>query len=466
MANSSVSDNPALISVQNPARPDETLGSIAPSSSLEIQSAVSKAREAQKSWSKLTGTARATILNKWAQVIDDDQHEFAQLICQEVGKPIGEARGETARASAILRYFAVEAVQESGQVIPSSVGQSLQLKIEKPLGVAGLITPWNFPIAIPLWKAAPALAFGNGVVIKPSELSSLVAEKLQKSAAVAGLPEGIYETVYGAGSVGQTLLESEIDLISFTGSAITGAKVIQTAAARQIRCQAEMGGKNPSIVLADADLDLAATMVAGAAMRFAGQKCTATSRVIVEKSIAAAFTEKLKAAIEKLPVGNPAEASTAVGPVISQSSQTRILDFLAQVKDDCVYRGQAPTEGWYVAPHVFRCSNPTSPLAQKELFGPVLAILEVEDFEEAIQVANSVEYGLSASLFTSNLQRAMKYVDQIEAGMVRVNADTTGVDPYAPFGGVKKSSYGWREQGPAARQFFTETSTVQINYGG
>lgn len=417
-------------------------------------------------WAKLTGVARAEFLQKWANVIEAERDQFAELICHEVGKPLGEAIGETGRAVAILRYFAVEAVQESGQVIPSSAAKSLQLKIEKPLGVAGLITPWNFPLAIPLWKAAPALAFGNGVVIKPSELSSLVARKLQESAHQAGLPAGIYETVYGAGATGTALLDSEIDLMSFTGSVATGTKVIEASAKKQIRCQAEMGGKNPSIVLSDANLDLAATLVAGAAMRFAGQKCTATSRVIVEKSVADPFLKKLIEAIEKLVVGNPADRATAVGPVISEAAQARIRSFVGQQTEECLYRGPEPAEGWFVAPQVFRCQSGQAPLAQAEVFGPVLAFIEVEDFEEAIAVANDVEYGLSASLFTSDLNRAMGYVNRIEAGMVRVNADTTGVDPYAPFGGVKKSSYGWREQGPAARQFFTETSTVQINTVG
>ncbi len=452
------------IESRNPANPNEHLGTVAVTQADEVQATVERAQEAQPSWAASTASARHDFLMKWAAVIEQEKAEIASLICKEVGKPIGEAIGETARASAILRFFAGECIRESGQLIPSAVSKSLQMKIEKPLGVVGLITPWNFPIAIPLWKAAPALAFGNSVVIKPSELSSMVAKKLQELAAAAGIPNGVYQTIYGAGRTGQELLNSPIHAISFTGSAAAGKKVIEAASTHQMRCQAEMGGKNPSIVLSDANLDLAATMIAGAAMRYAGQKCTATSRVIVERSVSHTFLPKLIAAVEVLTVGDPSEPSTAVGPVISEASQARIDSFLQQNPAEALYKGVQPQTGWYVAPLILRCLEAKSPLAQTELFGPILSYLEVETPEEAIEVANHVPYGLSASLFSSNIHRAMSYVERIEAGMIRVNADTTGVDPYSPFGGVKKSSYGPREQGPAARQFYTESATVQINY--
>jgi aldehyde dehydrogenase (NAD+) len=327
--------------------------------------------------------------------------------------------------------------------------------------VIGLITPWTFPFAIPLWKAAPALAMGDTVVLKPAEESAWCASLLAESAVAAGMPSGVFNVLLGGGETGAALVENElVKAVSFTGSAEVGALVAKTCASRNVKYQTEMGGKNPGIVLRDANLAQAASLVASGAMRFAGQKCTATSRVIVERAVSGSFGEELRTAVAALPVGDPAEMATAVGPLITSDSQERIRAAVASAER--LYEGSAPAQGFFAAPAVLRSAG-DSELAQRELFGPVLSYIEVDDLDEAISVANSTSFGLSASLFTRDLPSAMSYIHRIEAGMVRVNADTTGVDPHAPFGGVKGSSSHSREQGSAAKEFYTEVRTIQIN---
>jgi aldehyde dehydrogenase (NAD+) len=375
----------------------------------------------------------------------------------------------------ILRYYAGEAVREVGEVIPSQLPGALQLTLRQPLGVVALVTPWNFPLAIPLWKAAPALAFGNTVVLKPAEVSSHVASLLAETAAAAELPAGVFNVLLGTGrTVGAGLVRHPaIAGVSFTGSAAVGAEVAAAAAARNLRFQTEMGGKNAAIVAADADLDLAADLVASGAMRYAGQKCTATSRAIVVRQAVEPFLERLERRVAALPLGPVTDPAAAVGPLISEAARSRALaavNALAATSARRVTGGDAPSDprfsrGYFLAPTVVADVPPESPAARDELFAPVLAVLPAEDLEHAIELANQTAYGLSATLFTRDLASALAYVHRIEAGMVRVNGDTTGVDPHAPFSGVKGSSSGSREQGPAAREFYTEMKTVQINPG-
>lgn len=336
--------------------------------------------------------------------------------------------------------------------------------------MVALVTPWNFPLAIPLWKAAPALAFGNTVVLKPSEMSSHMAVLLAETAAAAELPAGVFNVVMGSGpATGTPLLSSdEVRAISFTGSSAVGALVARLAAERNVRYQTEMGGKNVVIVAPDADLDAAAALTAAGAMRYAGQKCTATSRVVVDTKVEKDFLARLRARVEALPLGPVDDPAAAVGPLISQRSRDSIEEALASSPPERLFGGDLPhddnfTRGFYFAPLVIRLADPDGPLAQRELFGPVLGTLVAEDLDHAIEIANRTRFGLSASLFTRDLRTALAYVNRIDVGLVRVNGDTTGVDPHAPFGGMKGSSSGSREQGPAAREFYTETKTVQIN---
>jgi aldehyde dehydrogenase (NAD+) len=454
----------------NPSDAGDIVAHVPEGTADDVRSAVTAAATAFERWRDLTGPARAEHLYRWAAAIGERQEALAQLVAREVGKPISEARGEVARCVMILRYYAGEAVRESGSVIPAQSPGSLQFTLREPLGVVALVTPWNFPLAIPLWKAAPALAFGNTVVLKPAEAASHVATALAETADAAGLPAGVFNVLLGSGAViGHDLIAAEeVRAVSFTGSGAVGAGVAALAAKRNIRYQTEMGGKNVVIVLPDADLRQAATLTAGGAMRYAGQKCTATSRVVVAKEVEEEFLAELRRQVESLPLGPVTEASAAVGPLISDRSQSSIRAVLDELGADCYYSGVVPdTEefrrGFWAPPTIVRDVAADSALAQRELFGPVLAAFRADDLDHALALANDTPYGLSASLFTRDIRSALGYIHRIDAGLVRVNGDTTGVDPHAPFGGMKGSSSGSREQGPAAREFYTEIKTVQVN---
>jgi aldehyde dehydrogenase (NAD+) len=398
--------------------------------------------------------------------------ELAQAMAREVGKPIAEARGEAARCVAILRYYAGEAVREVGEVIPSQLPGTLQFTLRQPLGVVALVTPWNFPLAIPLWKAAPALAFGNTVVLKPAEAASHMGTLLADTARQAELPKGAFNVLVGSGSViGEPLLRQEaVRAVSFTGSGVVGARVAAVAAERNIRYQTEMGGKNVAIVLADADLDLAASLTIAGAMRYAGQKCTATSRLVVAKAVAEELYAKLKTQAEGLALGPVTDPAAAVGPLINAAARDFVKDAVGATPGRRITGGGPPDDprfarGSFFAPTVLADIPEDSAPAREELFAPVLAAFPVDDLDHALRLANRTPYGLSASLFTRDLKSALVYIQRIEAGLVRVNGDTTGVDPHAPFGGVKGSSSGTREQGRAAREFYTEIKTVQVSGG-
>jgi acyl-CoA reductase-like NAD-dependent aldehyde dehydrogenase len=459
---------------RNPSDREDLIATAPAGDAADAAAAVAAAAAALPAWRGATGPARGEHLHRWAAAVAARQEEIAQAMAREVGKPIAEARGEAARCVAILRYYAGEAVREIGEVIPAQAPGALQFTLRQPLGVVALITPWNFPAAIPLWKAAPALAFGNTVVLKPSEDSPHAAALLAETAAAAGLPGGVFNVLLGDGpGAGEPLLrEPGIAAVSFTGSAAVGARVAAAAAARNLRYQTEMGGKNVAIVLADADLDLAAALTAGGAMRYAGQKCTATSRVVVARQVAEPFFARLRAQVERLPLGPVTDPSAAVGPLIRERSRRHVAEAVAAATAGGARvicgGGELPPappfeRGWFFTPTVLAEVPEDAAVAREELFGPVLAAFEADDLEQAIAIANRTPYGLSAALFTRDLGAALTYVQRIEAGLVRVNGDTTGVDPHAPFGGVKGSSSGSREQGRAAREFFTEIKTVQVH---
>ena len=454
----------------NPSDASDLIAHVPEGTTDDVDAAVAAAAEALESWRSLAAPARAEHLYKWSSVLADQAESLAQLITREVGKPIAEARGEVLRSVSIIRYHAGEAVRAVGEVIPPQLAGALQYTLREPLGVVALITPWNFPVAIPIWKAAPALALGNTVVLKPSEMSSQVATALAATAAAAGLPAGVFNVVFGTGTaVGRALIAAEsVRAVSFTGSGAVGSEVAVAAARRNIRFQTEMGGKNAAIVLRDADLAHAAALTAAGAMRYAGQKCTATSRVVVAKEVESAFLAELRKRVEALPLGPVTDAGAAVGPVISERSRDSVRTALDGLDTDVFYVGKVPetaeySRGYWVAPTVYRNVDADSALAQKELFAPVLAAFTAEDLDHAIALANATPYGLSASLFTRDIRSALHYIPRIQAGLVKVNGETTGVDPHAPFGGMKGSSSGSREQGPAARDFYTEIKTVQIN---
>ncbi len=460
----------AWIDDLNPSDEHDVVALIPEGTPDDVRAAAQAAADALPRWRALTGPARAEHLYKWADAIAARAEELAQAMAREVGKPIGESRGEVARCGMILRYYAGEAVREIGDIIPAQAPGALQYSLREPVGVVALITPWNFPLAIPLWKTAPALAFGNTVVLKPAEAASRSAILLAETAATAGIPAGVFNVLLGAGPIVAPALlrEPAVRAVSFTGSGAVGRIVAGIAVKRNIRFQTEMGGKNVVIVLHDADLRQAAVLTAAGAMRYAGQKCTATSRVVIDKRVEDAFLGELRREIEALPLGLVTESATALGPVISARSRDSIGRILSDSHAEIVYQGAVPAgdayaRGFYVPPTVVRGVAADAVLAQQELFGPVLATFTADDLTHALALANGTSYGLSASLFTRDLRSALTYISHIDAGLVRVNGDTTGVDPHAPFGGIKGSSSGSREQGSAAREFYTEIKTVQVN---
>ncbi|GAA4698969.1 aldehyde dehydrogenase family protein [Phytohabitans rumicis] len=453
----------SLIESRSPQAPEDVVAQVPDNGPGEVAEAVRQAREAGVDWAARPATERAIALSACAEALAEASAELAALVVREVGKPIGEATGEVARGVAILRYFAQAALLPEGDVFPAADGVSLLHTRRRPHGVAGLITPWNFPVAIPLWKAAPALAYGNGVVLKPAEQAPAVALRLAELFAGA-LPGGVLRVVTGAGAAGAALVETA-DAISFTGSTAVGRLVRQAAAARGVPAQCEMGGQNPSVVLPDADLDLAARTIAGAAMGYAGQKCTATSRVIVVGD-ADGFAERLVAAVEALEVGDPGQASTAVGPVIEPAARSAVVAAAQRAagRGAKILTGGVALDwnGWYAAPTVVTGVPEGDELLTEEVFGPICAVVPAASADDAVRAANAVRHGLVAALFTRDLASALTLAPRLETGMVKVNGPTAGVDFHAPFGGEKESSYGPREQGPAARDFYTRTVTVTL----
>jgi acyl-CoA reductase-like NAD-dependent aldehyde dehydrogenase len=452
-----------LLESRSPQRPDDLVVEVPDAGAEAVAEAVELARAAAGAWAAASALERSAALVAAADALAGAAGEVTDLMVREVGKPVTEAAAETARGVGILRYYAQQALDPDGETYPGPSQAALLLSRRRPRGVAGLITPWNFPVAIPLWKAAPALAFGNGVVLKPSPDATGLALRVAELLAGA-LPDGLFQVVPGGAETGAAMLE-EVDCVSFTGSVTVGRRVAVAATERGIPSQAEMGGLNASIVLADADPERAATVIAGAAMGYAGQKCTATSRAIVVGD-PGAFTEALVAAVEDLAVGDPAADGTVVGPVISEQARRRVVEAAEEAAAGggrLLTGGRAAAgDGWFVAPTLVDGVSPDARLAQEEVFGPIAVVLPVADEDQAVAVANGVRYGLVASVFTRELDRALRLAARLDTGMIRVNAPTSGVDYLAPFGGEKDSSFGPREQGKAARDFYTSTRTITI----
>jgi aldehyde dehydrogenase (NAD+) len=457
---------------RNPANRDEVIAEFAASEAADVEAALEAASEAYRTWRLSSPITRANILHKAANILESRIPDVGRELTREEGKTLKEGIGETTRAVQILRYFAGEAQQPSGEHYPSANPLTLLYTTREPLGVTAIVTPWNFPIAIPAWKIAPALAFGNTVVFKPASLTPLSALRLVEALAEAGLPPGVLNLVTGsATAIGDPLLrDPRVVAISFTGSNETGSELRKIAADRGAKLQLELGGKNPAIVLADADLEHALTHVVNGAMMSTGQKCTATSRAIVDRKIADKFTSMLSDRISGLKVGDPLASDTQIGPLVDDSSARRVAGEVAAAKaagSELVVGGDVLggelERGAFVAPALFAGVDPSSRLGQDELFGPVLGVIPVDDIDEALAVANQVRFGLSASLFTRDLERALTFAREIEAGIVHVNSETAGAEPQVPFGGMKGSSSYSREQGKASREFFTQIKTVYLD---
>ncbi|WP_127584710.1 alpha-ketoglutaric semialdehyde dehydrogenase GucD [Paenibacillus koleovorans] len=454
----------------NPAQKSEVVGYVQSSSAEDLNQAVASARAAQQGWRKLSGSARGEYLFKMANALERRIDEVAETMTREMGKPLPEAKGETARGVAILRYYAGEGLRKIGDVIPSTDSEALMFTTRVPLGVVGVISPWNFPVAIPIWKLAPALIYGNTVVLKPAQETSVTAAKVVECFAEAGLPGGVLNMVTGSGSViGQGLAEHpHVNGITFTGSNQVGKRVGQAALARGAKYQLEMGGKNPIIIAADADLDLAVDATISGGIRSTGQKCTATSRVIILRDVYEAFKEKLVVKLKGLTVGNGLEAGTWLGPCAHEKQLETVQSYIQKGMDEgaeLLFGGSVPdspdlAEGFFIQPTVFDKVAPDMAIAREEIFGPVLALIPVDSMEAAIQLANDSDYGLSASIYTQSISHILSFIQDMEAGLVRINSETAGVELQAPFGGMKQSSSHSREQGQAAIEFFTSIKTV------
>jgi acyl-CoA reductase-like NAD-dependent aldehyde dehydrogenase len=432
-----------------------------------VRAAYDAAAAAQPAWGATPAPARADVLRRAADLVEARADAAARRLTADMGKAIRDARAEVLRSAAILRYFAGELLQPTGETYASADPQTTLFTIEQPLGVVCAITPWNFPFAIPTWKLAPALGFGNAVVWKPAEAASGSAVFLTETLAEAGLPAGVLNLVTGKGRAMSEHLTGDPRLaaLTFTGSGGVGTRLRQAVADRNVKVQLELGGKNPAIVLADADLADAAVQVVRGAMLSTGQRCTATSRVYVERAAAPRFRELLCRQVEALAVGDPFDEATDVGPLASVEQRDTVAGYLQLAREEdveIVAGGALEGDGCFVSPTVLAGVRPDSALVREEIFGPVLVLEEVEDFESALAAANDTEFGLSSALFTSDISRAMAFVRRSESGIVHINRETAGVEPHVPFGGLKGSSSMNREQGKAARQFFTTTKTVYL----
>ncbi|TVY08958.1 alpha-ketoglutaric semialdehyde dehydrogenase GucD [Paenibacillus cremeus] len=456
----------------NPANPKEVVGYVQASSREDLDRAVAAAKSASRSWRKLSGAARGDVLFKAANALEKRADEVAETMTREMGKTFPEAKGETLRGVAILRYYAGEGMRRIGDVIPSTDSEALMFTTRVPLGVVGVISPWNFPVAIPIWKMAPALIYGNTVVLKPAQEVAVTAAKVVECFAEAGIPAGVLNLICGSGSIiGQGLAEHpDVNGITFTGSNQVGKQVGQAALARGAKYQLEMGGKNPVIVAADADLDLAVDGTISGGLKSTGQKCTATSRVIVMSEVYDAFKAKLLAKVSEISVGDGMESGIWMGPCANEKQLETVLDYIQKGKDEgaklLIGGGKAAaadaTGGFFVQPTVFDEVSPQMAIAREEIFGPVMALIRAHSMEEAIELANDSEFGLSASVYTSSIGSVLSFIQDMDAGLVRINAETAGVELQAPFGGMKQSSSHSREQGQAAIEFFTSIKTVFV----
>jgi aldehyde dehydrogenase (NAD+) len=449
-----------------PWRPSETVGEFPRSDADDVDDAVRAAADASPAWSRLSGAARGEVLRKAADAVDRRVEQIAQDMTLEMGKPIREARMEAARMAQILRFFAGEGLRETGERYEQAATGSVVYTMRRPLGVVALITPWNFPAAIPAWKAAPALVYGNTVVMKLAQEAPLTGLHLAACFEEGGIPAGVFNVVVGRGSeVGTPLVEHPlVRAISFTGSVAVGVQVREQATAAGKRVQLELGGHNPLIVMADADLDRAAEAAYAGAFWSAGQKCTATRRILVEDGVYDDFRARLVARVEKGVVGDPTDPTTEVGPIVNESQLEEVLAGIEKGRADggtVVAGGERVDEDAYlVAPTLFEGLADDAFLSCQEVFGPVTSLYRFSSLDEALQRANAVEYGLSASIFTSSLASARRFAQEIEAGIVRINGQTAGADVHVPFGGVKNSGFGPHEQGRAAMEFYTEVVTV------
>ena len=464
----------ATLEVRSPANTDELVGVFTKAPAAEIVRAAEAAEAALPSWSAMPAPARGNILYAAANILDERFEQIAAEMTREEGKTFPEAKGEVRRTINIFRYFAGEGSRMPGTTVPSERDRVHMFTFRRPIGVVGLITPWNFPSAIPAWKLAPALVCGNTVLLKPASVAPLSSWRIVEALHEAGIPKGVVNYIVGSGSeLGQALVNAgPVKAVSFTGSCQVGMWLHEQASKRRLRIQLEMGAKNPTIVLADANLATATENVVNAAFFSTGQKCTATSRVIVEEAIYDAFLNSLIERTRKLKVGNGMEPGVEIGPCVDEQQMNTVLRYIDIGKKEAGepkiggrrLTGSAHSKGYFVEPTIFTEVTEKMVIAREEIFGPVLAVMRAKNFDDAMRIANSSTMGLSASIQTSNLSRVFEYLAGMQAGLLTVNLPSAGVEYQLPFGGTKDSSFGPKEQGQTALEFYTDYKTVYLKY--
>ena len=462
------------IEVRNPADQDELIGKGYLASVREAEAAVATAAEALPAWSRMPAPKRGEIVERAADFLRSEQDDVARLLTREEGKTVAEAKGEIYRAYNVLNYTAGQSRRMGGITIPSELPKNFVYTIRQPLGVVSLITPWNFPVCIPAWKLAPALVSGNTIIFKPSSTTPLTAMKLVEIFERAGLPPGVLNLIVGSSSeVGDTITRNPaVRGVSFTGSSENGTQIYTSCASRGVKAQCEMGGKNPVIVLEDADLDLAVDGIVSGAFGSTGQRCTATSRAVLQESIADQVISKMVERVSKWKVGNGLEPDVQMGPLVSAQQLKTVEEYIqigSREGAKLVIGGKRPANvprGFFIEPTIFDRVRPEHRIAREEIFGPVLSILRAKDYEEAMTFANTSEYGLTSSIYTNNAGYIFDFCERIETGMVHVNSPTVGGEAQIPFGGMKSSGVGEREQGPTALDFYTDVKVVYIDYTG
>ncbi len=458
---------------RNPAT-GELVGLHSKGSAADIEKAADAAAAAFAGWSSMPAPARGAILFKAADLLDKQFEQLGEEMTREEGKTFPEAKGEVRRSINILRYFAGEGARLNGMMVPSERDRVHTFAIRKAIGVVGLVTPWNFPSAIPAWKMAPALICGNTLVVKPASAAPLSSWRIVEALHNAGVPKGVVNFVQGSGGeLGSALVNAKpLKAISFTGSCEIGNWLHGEASKRRLRIQLEMGGKNPTIVLADCDFNSSVENVVNASFFSTGQKCTATSRAIVEDSIYDKFVSAVVERTKKLKVGDGMQPGIEIGPAVDQAALETILKYIGIAKTEggkLLCGGNRLTDngldkGFFVEPTVFSEVTESMTIAKEEIFGPVLAVMRAKDFEDAMRIANNIPFGLSSSIQTTNLSRTFEYIYRSEAGLLTVNLPSAGVEYQLPFGGTKDSSFGPKEQGPAALDFYSDYKTIYLKY--
>jgi aldehyde dehydrogenase (NAD+) len=459
---------------RNPAIWSEVIASFPSSTPEDVNHAVTAAREAYQSWRLVPAPRRAEILYRAAQRLAEQKEEFARLMTREMGKVLVEARGDVQEGVDMLYYIAGEGRRLFGETTPSELPDKFAMSVRAPIGVCACITPWNFPLAIPSWKIAPALVAGNTVVFKPAEDTPLIGHRFAELLIECGLPPGVLNVVHGAGEVGAALANHpDVDLVSFTGSTKVGKSVAHAAAETGKRVSLELGGKNAIIVMDDADLDLAVDGAVWGAFGTSGQRCTASSRIVVHTEVYCEFLGRLGERASKLRLGDGLLDSTDVGPVINETQLQRIHEYTEIGKAEgarifCggeIASGNGASGGWFYKPTVFADVAPEMRIAQEEIFGPTTSVIPVKSFEEAVEVVNGVKYGLSSAIYTADVNRAFRAMRDLHTGIVYINASTIGAEVHLPFGGVKATGNGHREGGHVL-DVFTEWKALYIDYSG